>query len=86
MGYETKLRKVGGSVMLSIPPVLLDELGLAAGADMELTVRSRKLVLEPKSRRRHALDELLKEEKSRGRRRRKDRVWTSGGRAGRELI
>jgi len=84
MSYETKLRKVGGSVMLTIPPGVLDELGLAAGTSVGLAVKARKLVLEPKARRRYTLDELLKQTKPS--RRRKDRAWTSGKAAGRELI
>jgi len=85
MAYETKLRKVGGSVMLAIPPAVLDELGLAAGAGVDLTVRSKKLVLEPTARRRYTLDELLKETKREPRRKR-DAAWTSGGPVGREII
>ena len=85
MTHETKLRRVGGSVMLAIPPVVLDELGLAAGAGVDLTVKSQKLVLAPMARRRYTLDELLKETK-RAPRRRKDPAWTAGGPVGRELI
>jgi antitoxin ChpS len=84
MSYETKLRKVGGSVMLTIPPGVLDELGLAAGTSVDLAVKARKLVMESKARRRYTLDELLKQTKPA--RRRKDRVWTSGKAVGRERI
>ncbi len=84
MSYESKLRKVGGSVMLTIPPGVLDELGLAAGTSVDLAVRARKLVLEPRARRRYTLDELLDQTKAA--RRRKDKAWTSGKAAGRELI
>jgi antitoxin ChpS len=83
MSYETKLRKVGGSVMLTIPPGVLDELGLAAGTSVDLAVKARKLVLERKSRR-YTLDELLKQTKPS--RRGKDRAWTAGKAVGRELI
>lgn len=85
MTYQTKLRKVGGSVMVAIPPVVLDELGLTAGAAMDIAVKAQKLVLEPKSRRRYTLGELLKQAKP-VRRSKQDREWTSGGPRGRELI
>jgi antitoxin ChpS len=85
MTYETKLRKVGGSVMVALPPAVLDELGLSAGTGVDLTVKARKLVLAPKSGRRYTLDELLRESR-RAPRRRKDRAWTAGGAVGRELI
>lgn len=82
---EAKLRKVGGSVMLAIPPVVLDELGLEAGASVDLAVKSQRLVMRPRAGRRYTLDELLKETKP-SVNRRKDRAWTSGKAVGRELI
>ena len=33
--YSTMLRKVGGSVMLALPPAVLDMLGLQAGATVD---------------------------------------------------
>src|SRR6266699_157174 len=53
-----KLRRVGGSVMLAIPPALLDELHLAADSSVELSTEAGKLVVRP-ARRRYTLDELL---------------------------
>jgi antitoxin ChpS len=85
MTYETKLRKVGGSVMVAIPPVVLEELGLSAGTAVDMAVKSRRLVMESKARPRYTLDELLKQTKP-SLRRNKDRAWTSGKAVGRELI
>jgi antitoxin ChpS len=85
MTYEAKLRKVGGSVMLTIPPVVLDDLGLEPEMSVELEVKSGRLIVDPRGRRRYSLDDLLEETKS-VRYRPKDRVWTSGRRKGRELI
>lgn len=85
MAFETKLRKVGGSVMLAIPPPLLDELGLAAGASVDLAVKAHRLVLEPRATPRYTLDELLKQTKAAARRPR-DPAWTADKRRGRELI
>ncbi len=85
MIYEGKLRRVGGSVMLAIPPAVLDELNLSVGTEVELAVKSRKLVLEARSRRRYTLDELIKQTKPAALKR-KDRAWISGKAVGRELI
>ena len=85
MAYETKLRKVGGSMMVAIPPGMLDELGLVPGAAMDVAVKSRKLVLAPVARRRYTLDELLKQTKPSSRRK-TDRAWAAGKPAGRELV
>lgn len=51
-----RLRKVGGSTMLAIPPVILEELQIGADASLDLTVRDG--VLRPE-RKRYTLDELL---------------------------
>ena len=57
--YTTNLRKVGGSVMLAVPPALLDVLHLGAGAKVGLAVDNGRLVVEPSTRPRYTLDELL---------------------------
>ena len=55
----TNLRKVGGSVMLAVPPALLDVLHLKAGAQVGLAVENGRLVVDPRPRRRYTLTELL---------------------------
>ena len=57
--HTTKLRKVGGSVMLAIPPALLDIPHLHPGAKVGIAVESGCLVVEPQQRRRYTLAELL---------------------------
>lgn len=57
--HTTNLRKVGGSIMLAVPPALLDVLHLAAGAKVGLAVDNGRLVIEPSPRPRYTLDELL---------------------------
>lgn len=57
--HTTNLRKVGGSVMLAVPPALLDVLHLTAGAKVGLAVDNGRLVVEPQARPRYTLDELL---------------------------
>jgi antitoxin ChpS len=43
--HTTNLRKVGGSVMLAVPPALLDILNLQPGARVGITVESGRLVV-----------------------------------------
>ncbi len=57
--HTTKLRKVGGSMMLAVPPALLDLLELRAGATVGVTINDGRLIVEPRPRRRYTLDELL---------------------------
>ena len=57
--HTTNLRKVGGSVMLAVPPALLDVLHLTAGAKVGLAVSDGRLVVEPNARPRYTMTELL---------------------------
>jgi len=86
MTYVTKLRKVGGSVMLAIPPALLETLDLSADTAVGLAVKSGRLVVERKGRPRYSLDELLAQCDPNARRDPKDKIWVSGKRMGREVI
>ncbi|CAF27508.1 AbrB/MazE/SpoVT family DNA-binding domain-containing protein [Bartonella henselae] len=47
--HTTKLRKVGGSVMLSIPPALLDVLHLTENTQVGLAVDNGQLVVKPQT-------------------------------------
>lgn len=84
--HTTNLRKVGGSVMLAVPPALLDILHLKPGAKVGLSVRSGKLVVEPRQRPRYTLDELLARSSPKGSRGKEEREWLNGAPAGGELI
>ena len=57
--YTTNLRKVGGSVMMAVPPAFLDLLHLQAGASVGMAIDGGRLVVEPKPRSRYTLAELL---------------------------
>jgi len=45
--HTTNLRKVGGSVMLAVPPAFLDQLQLQAGATVGVAVADGRLVIDP---------------------------------------
>lgn len=82
----TNLRKVGGSVMLAVPPSVLATLGLRAGSRVGLAIQEGRLIVEPHRRPRYTLDELLAQCTPKARRSKQDRQWIAGKRAGRELI
>ena len=84
--HTTSLRKVGGSVMLAIPPALLNILRLRSGAKVGIAVESGRLVVDPQPRVRYTLEELLAQCDPQAPRSRQDREWRRGKRAGRELI
>ncbi len=92
--HTTNLRKVGGSVMLAVPPALLNVLQLQPGAKVGIAVESGRLVVQPRKRPRYTLDELVaqcnsavRRSKQGSRRRSKeDREWLNSKPVGRELI
>jgi antitoxin ChpS len=84
--YTTNLRKVGGSIMLAVPPALLDILHLRPGAKVGLAVQSGRLVVEPQQRPRYTLNELLAQCNPRARRSKEEREWLDDKPTGGELI
>jgi antitoxin ChpS len=84
--HTTNLRKVGGSVMLAVPPALLDILRLQPEAKVGVAVESGRLVVEPHPRRRYTLDELLAQCDPKAPRAREEQEWFDSKPVGRELI
>ena len=84
--HTTNLRKVGGSVMLAVPPSLLDLLHLRAGATVGVTIDSGRLVIVPQSRPRYSLDELLAQCDASAKLTAEDRAWLNAKPVGSELL
>ena len=84
--HTTNLRKVGGSVMLAVPPALLDVLQLSAGAKVGLAVDNGRLVVEPKGRPRYTLDELIAQCDPTVDATPEDREWLDAKPVGNELL
>jgi len=84
--HTTNLRKVGGSVMVAIPPAMLDQLHLKAGATVGLAVDGGRLILQPQSKPRYTLDELLAASDYSQPMPPEDREWLDAPPVGRELL
>jgi antitoxin ChpS len=84
--YTTNLRKVGGSIMLAVPPAILDILHLHAGAAVGLAVDHGRLMVEPTVRPRYNLDELLAQCDASAEVSAEDRVWLDSKPDGWELL
>ena len=84
--YTTNLRTVGGSIMLAVPPALLDVLHLVPGAKVGLTVDNGRLVVEPQSRPRYTLAELIAASDYSQPQPAEDREWVDAPAAGREPL
>ena len=84
--HKANLRKVGGSVMLAVPPAVLEMLHLQAGATVGLIVDGGRLIVQPQPRRRYTLDELLAQCDPSAEPAQEEREWLDARPAGRELL
>ncbi len=84
--HITNLRKVGGSVMLAVPPTLLDLLHLQAGAAVGVTVDGERLIVEASPRPRYTLTELLAASDYSSSPSPEDREWLDAPATGKEIL
>jgi antitoxin ChpS len=84
--HTTNLRKVGGSIMLAVPPAVLEMLHLQAGSTVDVAVADGRLVIEPRRHKRYSLKELLAQCSAETPLSAEDKNWASSGPAGKELI
>jgi antitoxin ChpS len=83
---QTTLRKVGGSVMLAVPPAILDLLNLSAGATVGVSVEDGRLIVAPATKPHYTLDELLAQCDASAEFSPDDRAWLDAGPQGSEQI
>ena len=84
--HTTNLRKVGGSVMLAVPPAILDLLNLRPGARVDIGVKDGCLIVAPRTRPSYSLDELLAQCDETAPGDDEDRAWLEAGPVGHELL
>jgi antitoxin ChpS len=72
--------------MVAVPPAMLDQLHLKAGAIVGLAIDGDRLILQPKTRPRYTLDELLAQSDYSQPIPPEDREWIDAPPVGRELI
>ena len=82
----TSLRKVGGSVMLAVPPAILDLLHLRAGSTVSLAVDGERLVVDPQTKPRFTLADLLDQSDYSAPQPAEEREWVNAPAVGRELL
>jgi len=84
--HTTNLRKVGGSIMLAVPPAILDILHLSAGATVGMVVDHGRLVVDPAPRPQYSLEELLAQCDGSAEISTEDRTWLNSQPVGNELL
>ena len=84
--HTTNLRKVGGSIMLAVPPALLDLLRLGIGAKVDIAVENGRLIVQPQKRPTYSLDDLLAQCEETDTPSAEDRAWVDAKPVGNELL
>jgi antitoxin ChpS len=84
--HTTNLRKVGGSVMLALPPAILELLHLKAGATVGVAVDDGRLVIDPSPRQRYTMAELLAASDYTQAQTAEEREWLDSPAVGGELL
>ena len=56
---NAKLRQVGGSTVVAIPPALLKQLKLAVDSRVTVSVEKDQLVIKPEARPRYSLAQIM---------------------------
>ena len=84
--HMTNLRKVGGSIMLAVPPALLDVLKLKAGASVGVAVDGDRLIVEASQKPRYTMAELLAASDYSKGPSDEDRQWLDAPAVGQELL
>ncbi len=84
--HTTHLRKVGGSVMLAVPPALLEQLHFHAGATVAIAIDNGRLVIVPTNAPRYTLEELLAQCNPVEKINKEEQTWLDNPPIGKELI
>jgi antitoxin ChpS len=84
--HTTNLRKVGGSVMMAVPPAVLEMLRLGAGATVGLSIEGGRLIVDPQPRPHYTLEELLAASDYMEPQPPEEREWIDAPAMGRELL
>ena len=84
--HITNLRKVGGSIMMALPPALLEILHVGAGTTVGVSLDGGRLVVEPQPRPRYTLAELLAASDYSQPQPPEEREWIDAPTVGAELI
>ncbi|MDR9467825.1 antitoxin [Marinospirillum sp.] len=84
--HTTHLRKVGGSVMLPVPPALLSVLHLEAGSSVGLDIEAGHLIVHSQTQPEYTLEQLLSQCDFSVPVSTEDQVWMDDVPQGNELI
>lgn len=84
--YITRLKKVGGSIMLAVPPAVLKTLALSTDSEVGMTIDNGCLIIEAQKRPRYSLEELLAKCDPHAEMNQEDREWIESPALGKEIL
>jgi antitoxin ChpS len=84
--YTTAIRRVGGSTMLALPKAFLEQLRIKVGSKVAVEVDHGRIVIEPATKPKYKLEELLAQCDTTAAMSAEDAEWLNSGPAGGELI
>src|SRR5690606_4327262 len=82
----TRLKKVGGSIMLAVPPAVLKTLELSIDSEVGMTIDNGCLIIEPQKRPHYSLEELLAQCDPHAEMSEEDREWIDAPATGKEIL
>lgn len=83
---QTSLRKVGGSVMIALPPVFLKELKIASGSMVDIALLEGQLVVKPITKPKYQLVDLLAKCDAKAKMPKEDKQWLDLAPVGNEIL
>ncbi|MEA3465075.1 MAG: antitoxin [Thermodesulfobacteriota bacterium] len=84
--HTTNLKKIGGSVLMVVPPVLLKALGLNAGSTVGVELDHGRLLIDPCPKPTYRLEDLLSQCEATAEISTEDREWLDNTPIGGELL
>lgn len=84
--YTTRLKRVGGSIMLAVPPAVLKTLGLSTDSEVGMTIDNGSLIIKPQTRPHYSLEELLAQCDPHAEMSDEDREWIDAPAVGKEIL
>ena len=87
MSTTTTVRKVGGSLMLTVPPVVIKYLQIKAGSQLDWENKGDAFIVRrPRKQPKYTIEELAARCKPGGRLTKEEREWIDAPRVGREIL
>lgn len=80
------LKRIGGSIMLAVPPALLETLGIGSGTTVSLTVKNGSILVRPCRKPHYTLADLIAKCDANAEPPSPDETWLNASPVGKEIL